>query len=238
MEGMMVHAGGQVITRQEWDLIKVLDKTESYTPIPHVDLINLISTVSQDVLKDYSMIGENYSIARSGNQMFAILKFKGDSSEMAMSIAFRNSYDKSMSFGLAFGSSVFVCDTLALCGDMVLMKKHSKNIMDTLEDTVIANIFRAQKSYEKILIDSDRLKQRQLDDRTAFQMMGLLYGQDIVSPRQLTVLRDQWLKPDHEEFQQRNAWSLLNATTHALKSTPPYAAMEKNAQAYNVIIDV
>jgi hypothetical protein len=39
-----------------------------------------------------------------------------------------------MSLGLAFGALVLVRHKLALCGDIVLMKKHSKNIMDTLSN--------------------------------------------------------------------------------------------------------
>lgn len=238
MAEMLMHCGGVVVPRAELDLVKVPERTATYVPIPHHDLVNLVSTVSADVLRDYTLIGETFALARKGNQMFAILKFKGDSNEMAMSIAFRSSYDKSMSFGMAFGSSVFCCDNLSLCGDVVVMKRHSKSIMETLEDTVISNIFRAQRAYEKILIDSDRLKRRQLDDKKAFEVMGLLYGLDVISPRQLTTLRDEWLHPTFEDFQPRNAWSLMNATTHALKSTPPYLAMEKTTKAYNMIIDV
>lgn len=238
MEGMMLHCGGEAMTRQELDLIPVPEKTETYTPISHFELANRITTVSQDMLSDYVLVGESYGIARKGNQLFAVLKFQGESKEMAMSVAFRNSYDKSMSFGLAFGAQVFVCDNLALTGDIVVMRKHSKTIMDTLDDTIIANIFRAKQAYQKILFDSDKLKRRSLEDKQAFGLMGLLFGLDLVSPRQITKLKQEWLSPTHEEFQSRNAWSFLNATTDALKSTAPLDIMERNAKAYQVINDV
>jgi hypothetical protein len=230
--------GSKSVSRQELDLITIPPETETWKPVGHYHLAELILTVSADVLTDYALIGENYGIARQGNQLFAILNFKADSSEMAMSIAFRNSYDKSMAFGMAFGASVFVCDNLCLTGDVVVMKKHSKTILDTLEDLVIANIFRARRNYEKVLIDSERLKNRPLANEQAFAIMGNLFGNGIVSPRQLTVLRDEWLKPTHQDFQPRNSWSLMNATTQALKTTPPYLAIERNTRAYNTIIDV
>jgi hypothetical protein len=156
---------------------------------------------------------------------------------MALSIAFRNSYDKSMSFGMAFGAQVFICENLALNGDIVVMKKHTKSIMDTLEDTVIANTYKAQKHYQNVIVDSERLKARRMENIDAFQMMGLLFGNDIIGPRQLTVLRDQWLRPRHPEFQPRNGWSFLNSTTEALKTSPPNLAIEKHVRAYHTILE-
>lgn len=232
------HTDSKLVGRHDLDLIQVPAATDSYIPIAHYQMAELIATASQDVLKDYVLVSESYGLARKGNQLFAVLNFRGDSAEMAMSIAFRNSYDKSLSFGMAFGAQVFVCENLCLHGDIVVMKKHSKNIWDTLEDTVIANIFKAQRHYEKVLIDSERLKGRPLEDRSAFQLMGLLYGLDIVSPRQLATLRDEWLNPQHVDFQGRNAWSFLNCTTEALKSSPPMVAMERHTKAYSTIIDV
>jgi hypothetical protein len=119
-----------------------------------------------------------------------------------------------------------------------VMKKHTKGIFDTLEETILHTIYRAQKNYEKVLIDSDRLKRRQVGDPEAFGIMGLLFGNDIVSPRQLSALKAEWLKPSHQEFQERNLWSFFNATTEALKTSPPINIMENHARAYQTIVDI
>lgn len=228
---------GNKVSRAELDLVPVPDETNTYKPIPHYQLADLMLTTTQDIIKDYVLIGENYGLARKGQQLFACLNFKGDHSEMALSIAFRNSYDKSMTFGMAFGASVFICQNLALTGDIVVMKKHTKTIMETLEDTVIANIYRAQKQYQKVIMDSETLRGRRMENIDAFQMMGVMFGNEIIGPRQLTVLKDEWLKPSHIEFNSRNAWSFLNCTTEALKSAPPHLAIEKHIRAYNMIVE-
>ena len=228
---------GHRVAKAELDLIPIPQETDTYKPISHYQLTDLILTVSQDVLKDYVLVGENYGLARKGNQLFACLSFKGESSEMALSVAYRNSYDKSMTFGMAFGAQVYICENLALTGDIVVMKKHTKTVWETLEDTVIANIFKAQKHYQKVIVDSEGLKARCLENKQAFQLMGLLFGNEIVSPRQITVLRDQWLRPAYSDFQPRNAWSFLNSTSEALKSSPPNLAIEKHIRAYNQILD-
>ena len=150
---------------------------------------------------------------------------------MALSVAFRNSYDRSMAVGIAIGASVFVCDNLALCGDIVVVKKHTKNVWTELEDTAIATLYKSQHRFEQIIADAETLKGWALTDDDAFRTMGYLFGNDIISPRQLTVVKDEWLKPEHQEFQPRNMWSFYNACTEALKSCPPMSDHGKAYQA-------
>ena len=101
--------------------------------------------------------------------MFALLKFKSDNEEMGLSVAFRNSYDKSMSVGVAIGASVFICDNLALHGDIAVMKKHTKNVWTELEDLAIASLYKAQRNFNKVIVDSQRMKGIALNDDEACQ---------------------------------------------------------------------
>ncbi len=237
MEEMVLHRGGQLVAKQELDLIAIPEETDSYVPVSHYHLADKILTVSQDLLTDFTLVGESYAIARQGQQLFALLQFKREHSEIGLSVAFRNSYDRSMSVGLAIGASVFICDNLALHGEIAVMKKHTKGVWNTLEDIAITTLYKAQHNFEKVVTDAQRLKGIPIDNREAFQLMGLLYGRDIVSPRQLPVIRDEWLKPSHEEFKGRNKWNFFNAVTEALKSTPPISIMEKHVKAYREIVD-
>ena len=156
---------------------------------------------------------------------------------MALSIAFRNSYDRSMSIGLAIGATVYCCSNLSMYGDVTVMKKHTKNVWSGLEDTAIATIYKAQTRYHQIIEDAETMKGAPLDDPEAFKMMGLLFGLGIISPRQLTVVKDKWLKPCHPEFEPRNQWSFYNAATEALKSTPPVSVMEKHIRLHDTLVD-
>lgn len=232
---IILHRGGELVTKDQLDLIQVPEATDSYVPVSHYSLSDKISTISKDILRDYTLIGENYAVARQGQQLFALLKFKSDNDEMGLSVAFRNSYDKSMSVGIAIGASVFICDNLALRGDIAIMKKHTLNVWDTLENITIQTLYKAQRKFEEVIVDSRKMKDRPMSNDEAFRLMGYLYGHNLVSPRQLTVLKDEWIKPSHEQFRDRNMWSLFNATTEALKSCPPTIIMEKHAGCYQAL---
>jgi hypothetical protein len=211
------------------------EPTESYVPVSHYHLADKFLTISQDILRDYVLIGENYGIARQGNQLFAVLKFKNAKSDLGLSIAFRNSYDRSMAIGMAIGATVFVCDNLALSGEIVVMKKHTKNVWAELEETAITTIYKSQKNYEQIVADAEAFKSLPMDNMEAFKLMGMLFGNNIVSLRQMTVLKSEWLRPSFEEFRPRNLWSFYNACTESLKSTPPSSIMEKHVRLHNSI---
>src|SRR5664279_3505116 len=133
MEGMFLHRGAMEVTRHELDLIPLPEATESYTPVSHYHLSDRLLTISRDILTDYVLTGEKYALARQGNQLFAFLQFRNGDSDLGLSVAFRNSYDRSMSVGMAIGASVFICDNLALTGEIAVMKKHTKGVWSALE---------------------------------------------------------------------------------------------------------
>ncbi len=236
MTELFVHRGGEIVTRDQLDLIQTPETTDSYVPVPHYHLAGKLVSLSSDILRDYTLIGENYAIARQGNQMFAVLKFQREESDMGLSIAFRNSYDRSMSLGIAIGATVFVCDNLALQGDIVIMKKHTKNVWNELENEAIATLYRSQKQFDEIVADTKLLKKQRLQNDEAFMFMGMLFGYGVVSPRQITTLKQEWERPSYPDFEERNMWSFFNAATESLKSCPPFSIMEKHAQAYHLLV--
>jgi len=238
MNDLMIHRGSNLVTRDELDTVPIPEATDSYQPVSHYVLANTLATIGQDLLRGYALSREQYGLARQGQQMFAIQTYSRENSEMGLSIGFRNSYDKSMAVGIAIGASVFVCDNLALTGDITVLKKHTTNVWSALEETVIATLYRSQHNFERICEDAEVLKSREIGNNEAFRTMGLLFGRNVLSPRQLSAVKKEWLYPSHEDFKPRNMWSFYNSCTEILKSTPPFQIMEKHIQLHKILIPV
>lgn len=232
---LLVHRGGHMVTKDELALVPVPEATDSYLPVPHNHLADTLSIIGQDILKGFTLHKEQYALAREGSQMFGVHVFKGNHCELGLSIGFRNSYDKSMAIGIAIGAEVFVCDNLALTGDITIMKKHTLNVWKVLEDAAISTLYRSLKNFEQIIADSETLKGRMLDDTEAFKMIGLMFGHGILSPRQLPVVKKEWLVPSYDDFRPRTMWSFYNACTEALKSCPPIVIMEKHISLHTAL---
>ena len=235
----MIHTrGSKYATRDELEAIPIPEATDSYQPVSHFVLANTLSTIGQDLLRDYTLAKEQYGLARQGQQMFAVQTYSRENSEMGLSIGFRNSYDKSMAIGIAIGASVFVCDNLALTGDITVLKKHTTNVWTALEETVITTLYRSQHNFNRICDDAEVLKSREIGNNEAFSTMGLLFGNNIITPRQLPVLKKQWLHPSHDEFKPRNMWSFYNSCTEVMKSIPPLQVMEKHIKLHKILLPV
>jgi len=234
---LLVHTGGEVVTRDDLSLIPIPEATESYIPVPHNHLADTLSTIGQDILSGFNLNKEQFALARNGNQMFGVLTFRNGNSELGLSIGFRNSYDKSMAIGIAIGAAVFVCDNLAFAGDVTILRKHTANVWSSLEDLSISTLYRSRKNFEKIAEDSEMLKARDLNDTEAFKLLGLLYGRKVITLRQVSFAKLEWLSPSHEEFKPRNMWSFYNACTEVLKSCPPLVIMEKHISLHTTLTE-
>ena len=232
---LLVHKGGRIVNRDDLALVPVPEATDSYIPVPHNNLADTLSTIGSDILKGFTLSNEQYALSREGQQMFGVLSFRNDHNELGLSIGFRNSYDKSMAIGIAIGAQVFVCDNLALTGDITIMRKHTANVWSSLEDIAISTLYRSQQNFRKIVEDSETLKGRMIDNSEAFKMIGLLFGHGILTPRQLPFVKKEWLTPSYDDFRPRTMWSFYNACTEALKSCPPLVIMEKHISLHTAI---
>ena len=116
------------------------------------------------------------------------------------------------------------------------MRKHTANVWNDLEELTITTIYRSQHNFTKIVEDAEIMRGRDLSNDNAFRLLGLLYGNDVISPRQIPAVKREWLNPSHDEFEDRNVWSFYNACTEALKSTPPNKIMEKHISLHDILI--
>lgn len=229
---------GRHVPRTELATIPLPERTDSYQPVPHAELVRMVETIGRDILTGYRFDRDDYGLARDGRQLFGTHTYRvPEDDQMGLTIGFRNSYDKSLSVGLAVGASVFVCDNLAFTGDLTVMRKHTSNVLTDLEDMIIATIFRCRKNYHQISTDAESMAEHALADDEAFQMLGLLFGKSVLTPRQLPIVKKEWLKPSYEDFEPRNMWSFYNACTEGLKGSPPAKIMEKHIALHQLITE-
>ena len=131
----------------------------------------------------------DYALAKDGQRMFGLLGYESDVQDMGLSIAFRNSYDKSCAVGLAVGSSVFVCDNLALTGEITVLRKHTANVIEDLEMAILRLVYKSKSNFISIVKSAEKMRAVPLSDDQAFEQLGLLVGRGILMPRQLPVVK-------------------------------------------------
>lgn len=230
--------GENIVSKDELALVPVPEKTKTYQPVPHDFLTDTIRKIGDDMLKDFSFHSGKYALAREGAHFFGLHVYKngGDGKGIGLSIGFRNSYDKSMAIGIAIGANVFVCDNLAFSGDITILRKHTQNVWQDIENQTIQTLYRSQPRYHELVEQVANMRIHELTDDEAYKVLGLVYGKEILSIRQLAVARNQWDNPSFEEFKSRDMWSLYNACTYSLKSSPIINIMDHHILLHDTIV--
>jgi len=228
---MMIHCGGRKASFEEISAVPLPEETNTYKPVPFQDLIMNTRQIADDLLKDYSFVKDNYALAGGPNKdqrMFGVLQYEADDHDMGYAIGIRSSYDKSITNGFCAGGQVFVCDNLAFSGSVTYMRKHTKNVLEDLKEKMVTTIYNSKDNFKSLLEDRERMSSIEIYDEEAYSFMGRLRGYNVIKPRQLERALQCWKDPAIDDFQPRNLWSLYNACTESLKSTPPDKILEKH----------
>ena len=229
MEGLMLHCGGEPATMSDLRAVPLPAKTETYSPVDHHELIKKVVQITTDVLP-VKLIAQGFGLAKDGQRLFAHLRFSNGiaSKEMGLCLGVVNSYDKRLPIKIAAGANVFVCDNLALTGDITYMRKHTGDIWNIIEDAIRGHIGSTEDAFLQVLVDVKQMKQIKLTNDKAYQILGLLYGNRLLTNPMMTIARREWHEPNHKAFEPRTTWSLYNAVTAALKRARPEVIMERH----------
>jgi len=112
--------------------------TKSWHPVSHARCFHVLKETAQTF--DLTIRKKDYSLSKDGAKLFGSWVV-GEENEIAQAIVFRNSLDKTMSFGIVVGTHAFVCDNLAFSGDFVEFRKHTSGMDDKELQRVVSNGF-------------------------------------------------------------------------------------------------
>jgi len=238
MDGLMMHCGGKVATRDEIIAVGLPAETDTYKPVAHNLLVDKVIEITQDVLP-VKLEAEAFGLARDGDQLFAHLRFKNGKGNnvMGLCVGLVNSYNKSLQVRLAAGASIFVCDNLALSGGITYARKHTSNVWEDLEKAIMERIAQAEINFETVVEDANKMRTVNISDLCAYRVMGELYGERLLTNPMMSEARKEWENPTHVDFEPRNKWSLYNALTAALKRTPPGKIIEHHQRLHEYFIE-
>ena len=167
-------------------------------------------------------IRDRYGIDDHGD-MFGYLKLDKDTERNGTFnhvIGLRNSHCQRFSAALAAGSSVIVCDNLAFSGDIEVGHKHTKNIMDKLPGRIDIMMQEIQDNWQSQAKRYDAYAATELSSNGYGKLLWNAIDQGAISGSKAQKVINEYKTPRHENFEDRNAWSLFNAFTEILKESP------------------
>lgn len=218
---LMLHCGSTAVVRDVLNEIQTPEPTASWSPIAHVDLLNVVEGALKKVGLRTGI--EAHGLTKDNNRYFGLLEVLGKSKGLGYSrvLGIRNSHDKSMAAGVVAGASVIVCDNLSFSGEVRIVRKHTAHIardIEAIADTAVQQLLE-HWNYQDKRIES--YKACSVTDAQAHDLLIRATDTDVCPNRMLPHVLEQWRNPAHAVFKERTAWSLFNAFTESLKGNLP-----------------
>ena len=195
-------------------MVKPVAATKFHKPIPHFQAItSVINNIESRGLEVSDLeVGTSHQDMRC----FWLAKLKGEG-DYAPMIGGRNSHDRSISFSLYGGASIFICSNLMVSAPFADTKKHMGEIKTELPEMVNTSIDRVLRDNS---INKNRIKfykEQTITDKDAYWFAVNAMKMDILAPSKIKYIVEQWHSPLHDEFAPKTAWSLHNCFTEVFK---------------------
>lgn len=224
------------MNKQDLYLVPVPSATDSYAPVSHRNVIDAV--YEQLDRHNLSVKKETFNTARWGQQLIGYMDIQyDDNEELGLRLAFRNSYDKSMSVAFVAGAQTWICSNGMISGELQFLRKHTGGVVQEMNSRITDSINELEAHFQRMLKHSYKMKERELYLSEAAELAGRLFiTEDIIIPTQLNEVKRQLLNPSYKDFEEENLWSFYNHVTHSLKKSHPttYIQQHKNFHKYIV----
>jgi hypothetical protein len=225
------------MNKQDLYLVPVPRATDTYAPVSHR---NVVDAVLEQLDKHRLIVEkETFNTARLGQQLIGYMDIKHpDSNELGLRLAFRNSYDKSMSVAFTSGCCVWICENGVVAGEIQLIRKHTGNVLTEMNEKIVNSINELDDHFQRILKYSNEMKQRELTLSQASRTLGEMFVEEnLILPTQMNVVKQELLKPTFKDFEEESLWSFYNHVTYSFKNSHPTTYLQQHKKFHEFIVD-
>ena len=212
--------------------IPLPEQTDTYMPVSHTELINKVVENAEKVLH-CKIIEEDYTTNANGNHLFARLIFNIKYDGLSLCIGLVNSYDKRLRVRIAVGVFVEDNNNIAIRNEITYARKHTPNAWIDIEKSIQETIIGARRQYEQTVDDARSMALTPVTDDQAFQIMGLLYGRQVLHSQMLSIAHEQWMETHLTK--RPTLWSLYNNCATALRTARADVVIEKHRELHELL---
>lgn len=198
-----------------------------HRPVPHARLIEAFR--NEIARRGYSVERETYALGHKGAALFGVIDLGNPdgvvSNGRGLSLGFRNAVDNSMAIRAVAGAHVFVCDNLALSGDVFAIQRKNTTGLDVL-DAVARGFDKFLKHAQAFELEIAQLQAAQIADLIAKRIVFDVFSQGVAPVRLFDDVDQFYFKADYsvapEVVENRGSlWGLHNAFTRAFRDLTP-----------------
>jgi len=226
--------------RKDVDMVETPHPTETWYPIPHNELIDLVQKHMRE--DGITIVRQAHALSYEDLRYFGLMQIvtqKGKNSrEYGMVVGLRNAHDKRNPTALVVGSAVFAAGNLQFSGEIKLHRKHTQHMMRDLPGVVqnaIGQLGALRKRQDSRIKAYKRTK---LTQAKAHDLIIQALDARVISSAKICKVLDEWRYPQHNVFRKNGmtAWRLHNAFLEVLQGVSIFS-LPSATKKLNVILD-
>lgn len=206
-----------------------------HKPVPHHVLIDGFR--QEAAARNLVITREQFALGAKDAALFGVMDFDTATSQAlvpvesgpsGLSLGFRSANDLSLAIRAVAGARVFVCDNLALSGDMfAISRKHTQGL--DLAAAIRAGFQKFVAQAATLATQILSLNNGVLTDGDAKIAIFELFHQEVLPVKLFADVNTFYFEQSDErpDCLPRNAWGLHNAVTRAIKSLKPVPAFQR-----------
>lgn len=218
---LYLHCGGARANYNDVAQIPTPKPKNRHYPIPHTTLIDGTKLALENAGCDISK--EIYGLNHEGGDLFALFEIEHEipNGTFNQVVGLRNSHIQNFAAGLCAGGRVFVCDNLMFSAEIKVSRKHTRFIMRDLQGLLSKAMAKLADKWIDQQIRYDAYHDRVMTDKEVHDLViKASVDYNCLPNAAIKHVVNEWRNPSHDEFKDRNAWSLFNCFTHVAKRAP------------------
>lgn len=209
-----------------------------HKPVPHGVLVDAI--LSEADRRGYDVARQQLAVSKTNAALFGILDLvprdgvhqlaATTPAQRGITFGFRNATDQQFGIKAVAGTRVFVCDNLALSGDLIAISRKNTTRLD-LGDAIALGFDRFAAHVSALEIQVARLEATTIEDGQAKRIVYDLFAARILPIRLFDDVNRFYFSPtaDTPDTAPRSLWGLHNACTRALRDLSPIRGFTASA---------
>lgn len=232
---LSLHAGAMSATREEVLAVATPEPTETWQPVPHETLLTGVISRLESI--GLNVRREQHGLQGEGNRWFGVfdLAARSGDKDYSLSVGLRNSHDQSMAAAAIMGANVWICDNQSFSGEVQFSRKHTSEILAHLPEILDRTVVKLSMLEDYQAIRFDHYKRTEISAKDADHLLVQAVMGRALPVTRLPKVYEEWVRPRHEEFAPRTAWSLFNAFTEIYKTTSPFALPLRSQRLHHLI---
>lgn len=204
--------------------IPVPASTATFTPVSQADLWGSVCRAFETY--GYRLNAEEHMVHRKRplfvSRMEVTADFLPNDQRVKWTVGVMNSYDKSMSARIIFGSKVLICSNGLIIADRILRTKHTTHVWDRLPNLVSTAVDSFGDEVQAHIKEQERLKERLTDLPSLAEFSMNLARYNILPKAKVLDFYEECVEPSFDYQTERLClWNLQAAYTHIAKEMNP-----------------